>query len=154
MNSGVGQSKNVDIYDPSTRSFSKGPDLSLARANCKAILMGKGAYVVGNWYTEEEFFDYYNGSTFQSVGYTLARTSPYLFTNNAGELYILAPTDNYGKEVEKVTTSTGELKFPTLLYDESDGKTYYLYYSLYNEYMPLTLPGDIRSTDYFSKDLK
>ena len=154
MNSGVGQSKNVDIYDPSTRSFSKGPDLSLARANCKAILMGKGAYVVGNWYTEEESFDYYNGSTFQSVGYTLARTSPYLFTNNAGELYILAPTDNYGKEVEKVTTSTGELKFPTLLYDESDGKTYYLYYSLYNEYMPLTLPGDIRSTDYFSKDLK
>ena len=153
-NSGVGQSKSIDIYDPSTRSFSKGPDLSVARANCNAVLMGKGAYVAGNWYAEDETFDYYNGSTFQSVGYTLARTSPYLFTNNAGYLYILAPTDNYGKEVEKVTTSSGELKFPTLLYDESDGNTYYLFYSLYNDYMPLSLPGEFRTTDYFSKDLK
>ena len=137
MNRGVGQSKNVDIYNPSTHSFSKGPDLSVARANCNAVLMGKGAYVAGNWYADDETFDYYNGSTFQSVGYTLARTSPYLFTKSAGELYILAPTDNYGNEVEKVTTSSGELKFPTLLYDESDGNTYYLFYSLYNDYMPL-----------------
>lgn len=153
-NRGVGQSKNVDIYDPSTRSFSKGPDLSVARANCNAILMGEGAYVVGNWYAEEKSLDYYNGSTFSSVGVTLPRTSPYLFTNSARELYILSATDNYGDEVKKVENNAGELKFPALLYDESDGKTYYLFYNTYNEYMPLVLPYELRSTDYYSKDLK
>ena len=151
-NSGVGQSKRVDIWDPSTQSFSKGPDLSVARANCKAIAMSKGVYVVGNWYAEDETFDYYNGSTFSSVGYTLPRTSPYLYTNNSSEMYILAPTDNYGKEVELEKNKSGELRFPGLFYDESDGKTYYMFYSVYVDNKPLLLPSEFRTTDYYCKE--
>ena len=151
-NSGVGQSKRVDIWDPSTQSFSKGPDLSVARANCKAIAMSKGVYVVGNWYAEDETFDYYNGSTFSSVGYALPRTSPYLYTNNSSEMYILAPTDNYGKEVELEKNKSGELRFPGFFYDESDGKTYYMFYSVYVDNKPLLLPSEFRTTDYYCKE--
>ena len=61
---GVGQSKRVDIYDPMTMTFSKGPDLSVARAACNAIAIGKGIYVAGNWYADDLEFDYYDGTSF------------------------------------------------------------------------------------------
>ena len=152
-NSGVGQSKRVDIWDPSTQSFSKGPDLSVARANCKAIAMSKGVYVVGNWYAEDETFDYYNGSSFSSVGFSLPRTAPYLFDSKGGQLYIVASTDNYGQQVQKIESNSGKMRFPSLLYDENNGNTYYLFYDLYDDYLPLLQPNELRSTDYCSKKL-
>lgn len=147
---GQGQSKSVDIYTPSTQTFSKGPDLSVARAGCKAApTNGGGLYVAGNWKAEDESFDYYNGTQFQSVGYSLGRTAPYLYTNNASDLYVIASTDNNGNAIANTVNSEGEAFFPCLRYKPSDGKTYYLAYPALTDYKPMPLPVEIRNTDYY-----
>lgn len=150
-NNGEGQSKSVDIYNPSTQNFSKGPDLSIARARCKTAIAGNGGvYVAGNWKADDNSFDYYDGTQFQSIGYALGRTAPYLFTNNASDLYVIAPTDNNGNNVAYVTDSNGDTQFPCYRYRTADGNTYYLYYPVFTEYMPVPLPVEIRNTDYYS----
>ena len=153
-NNGEGQSKSVDIYAPSTQTFSKGPDLSIARAGCNAAITSSGdIYVAGNWKADDKTFDYYDGSQFQSKGYALGRTAPYLFTNSASDLYVIAPTDNNGNTVENVTDSDGNTQFPCYRYKAADGETYYLFYPVFTEYKPLPLPAEIRNTDYYSASL-
>ena len=147
---GQGQSKSVDVYSPSTQTFSKGPDLSVARAGCKAALTnGGGLYVAGNWKADDESFDYYDGTQFQSVGFSLGRTAPYLYTNNASDLYVIASTDNNGNAIANTVNSEGEAFFPCLRYKPSDGKTYYLAYPVLADYKPMPLPVEIRNTDYY-----
>ncbi len=146
---GVGQSNRVDIYDPMTMTFSKGPDLSVARAACNAITVGNGIYVAGNWYADDLEFDYYDGTTFSSVGMTLPHSAPYLFTNNGTELYVMSPTDEYGEPVDLVENNDGELRFPSILYDTAEDAAYYLFWPSYTDYRPLQLPREFRSTDYY-----
>ena len=146
---GVGQSKRVDIYDPMTMTFSKGPDLSEARAACHAIAVGKGIYVAGNWYADDLEFDYYDGSSFSSVGMTLPHSAPYLFTSKGTELYVMSPTDEYGDPIDMVENNNGERRFPTILYDSAEDETWYTFWPVYVDYRPLQLPREFRSTDYY-----
>ncbi len=146
---GVGQSKRVDIYDPMTMTFSKGPDLSEARAACHAIAVGKGIYVAGNWYADDLEFDYYDGSSFSSVGMTLPHSAPYLFTSKGTELYVMSPTDEYGDPIDMVENNNGELRFPTILYDAAEDEAWYTFWPVYVDYRPLQLPREFRSTDYY-----
>ena len=151
---GVGQSKRVDIYDPMTMTFSKGPDLSLARAACHAIAVGNGIYVSGNWYEEDFEFDYYDGTSFSSVGMTLPHSAPYLFTCKGTELYVMSPTDEYGDPIDLVENNNGELRFPTILYDTAEDETWYTFWPVYVDYRPLQLPREFRSTDYYCESEK
>jgi hypothetical protein len=146
---GVGQSKRVDIYDPMTMTFSKGPELSEARAACHAIAVGKGIYVAGNWYADDLEFDYYDGSSFSSVGMTLPHSAPYLFTCKGTELYVMSPADEYGDPIDMVENNNGELRFPTILYDAAEDETWYTFWPVYVDYRPLQLPREFRSTDYY-----
>ncbi len=146
---GVGQSNRVDIYDPMTMTFSKGPDLSVARAACHAITVGKGIYVSGNWYEDDLEFDYYDGTSFSPVGFTLPHSAPYLFTSKGTELYVMSPTDEYGEPIELVENNNGELRFPTILYDAAEDEVWYTFWPVYVDYRPLQLPREFRSTDYY-----
>lgn len=146
---GVGQSKRVDIYDPMTMTFSKGPDLSEARAACHAIAVGKGIYVAGNWYADDLEFDYYDGTSFTSVGMTLPHSAPYLFTCKGTELYVMSPADEYGDPIDLVENNNGELRFPAILYDVAEDETWYTFWPVYVDYRPLQLPREFRSTDYY-----
>ena len=146
---GVGQSERVDIYDPMTMTFSKGPDLSEARAACHAIAVGKSIYVAGNWYADDSEFDYYDGSSFSSVGMTLPHSAPYLFTCKGTELYVMSPTDEFGEPIDLVENNNGELRFPAILYDLTEGDTYYTFWPVYVDYRPLQLPREFHSTDYY-----
>ena len=146
---GVGQSKRVDIYDPMTMTFSKGPDLSEARAACHAIAVGKGIYVAGNWYADDLEFDYYDGSSFSSVGMTLPHSAPYLFTCKGTELYVMSPADEYGDPIDLVENNNGELRFPAILYDAAEDEAWYTFWPVYVDYRPLQLPREFRSTDYY-----
>ena len=146
---GVGQSKRVDIYDPMTMTFSKGPDLSEARAACHAIAVGKGIYVAGNWYADDLEFDYYDGSSFSSVGMTLPHSAPYLFTSKGTELYVMSPTDEYGDPIDLVENNNGDLRFPAILYDAAEDEAWYTFWPVYVDYRPLQLPREFRSTDYY-----
>lgn len=151
---GVGQSKRVDIYDPMTMTFSKGPDLSEARAACHAIAVGKGIYVAGNWYEEDFEFDYYDGTSFSSVGMTLPHSAPYLFTCKGTELYVMSPADEYGDPIDLVENNNGELRFPAILYDTAEDETWYTFWPVYVDYRPLQLPREFRSTDYYCESEK
>lgn len=151
---GVGQSKRVDIYDPMTMTFSKGPDLSEARAACHAIAVGKGIYVAGNWYADDLEFDYYDGSSFSSVGMTLPHSAPYLFTSKGTELYVMSPTDEYGDPIDMVENNNGELRFPAILYDAAEDEAWYTFWPVYVDYRPLQLPREFRSTDYYCESEK
>ena len=146
---GVGQSKRVDIYDPMTMTFSKGPDLSVARAACNAITVGKGIYVSGNWYEDDLEFDYYDGTSFSPVGFTLPHSAPYLFTCKGTELYVMSPADEYGDPIDLVENNNGELRFPAILYDTAEDEAYYVFWPVYVDYRPLQLPREFRSTDYY-----
>lgn len=151
---GVGQSKRVDIYDPMTMTFSKGPDLSEARAACHAIAVGKGIYVAGNWYADDLEFDYYDGSSFSSVGMTLPHSAPYLFTCKGTELYVMSPADEYGDPIDLVENNNGELRFPAILYDAAEDEAWYTFWPVYVDYRPLQLPREFRSTDYYCESEK
>ena len=151
---GIGQSSRVDIYDPMTMTFSKGPDLSLARAACHAIAVGKGIYVSDNWYEDDLEFDYYDGSSFSSVGMTLPHSAPYLFTCKGTELYVMSPADEYGDPIDLVENNNGELRFPAILYDVADDETWYTFWPVYVDYRPLQLPREFRSTDYYCESEK
>ena len=151
---GVGQSNRVDIYDPMTMTFSKGPDLSEGRAACNAITVGKGIYVSGNWYEDDLEFDYYDGTSFSSVGMTLPHSAPYLFTCKGTELYVMSPADEYGDPIDLVENNNGELRFPAILYDTAEDEAYYVFWPVYVDYRPLQLPREFRSTDYYCESEK
>ena len=151
---GIGQSSRVDIYDPMTMTFTKGPDLSMARAACHAIAVGKGIYVSGNWYEDDLEFDYYDGTSFSPVGFTLPHSAPYLFTCKGTELYVMSPADEYGDPIDLVENNNGELRFPAILYDTAEDEAYYVFWPVYVDYRPLQLPREFRSSDYYCESEK
>ena len=151
---GIGQSSRVDIYDPMTMTFTKGPDLSMARAACHAIAVGKGIYVSGNWYEDDLEFDYYDGTSFSPVGFTLPHSAPYLFTCKGTELYVMSPADEYGDPIDLVENNNGELRFPAILYDTAEDEAWYTFWPVYVDYRPLQLPREFRSSDYYCESEK
>jgi hypothetical protein len=94
---GVGQSKAVDIYDPNTRTFTVGSQLTVARAQSQAISVGSRVYVSGNWYADDKVMDCYDGSSFTAVGDMDGRSVPYLFADRSGNVYSMSPSDIKGQ---------------------------------------------------------
>ena len=107
---GVGQSKKTDIYDPKTQSFTAGPDMTVARAYAKAILMNGKVYVNGNWYADNKVMDCYDGSSFSSVGNMRNFTLPYIFASKSGTIWTWSLMDPWGETVDWGTSSSGSHK--------------------------------------------
>ena len=84
---GTGQKKGTAIYDPSTQQFIQGPDMTVARTYCNAILVGNKVYVAGNYYEDDKVFDCYDGSKFTAFGRTTGHSKPYLFTDPNSDLF-------------------------------------------------------------------
>ena len=142
--SGVGQSKKVDIYDPKKQTFAAGPDLSVARAFCRAIAIGKKVYVSGNWYADDPVLDYYDGKTFTGVADMDGRTRPYMFSDNKGNVYSLSTYGTMGKDFGTATLEDGTPALSGDRYDVAENKTYYYRFPLFVEWVPLDLPIDAR----------
>lgn len=94
---GVGQTAATDIYDPQAHAFSAGPQLTLARAQAKAIGTGGLVYVSGNWYATDNVMDRYDGSAFQAVGNMDGRSNPYLMADAEGNLLVFSAYNTEGK---------------------------------------------------------
>lgn len=146
-NSGVGQSKKVDIYNPSTQTFSAGPDLSVARAGCRAIAIGNKVYVSGNWYADDKVIDYYDGSSFTSIGDMDGRSNPYLFSDKEGNVYSLSAYDTRGGDFGFYTDAEGNKALSADKYDVTDGKTYYYRFPFFSQWVPVYLHADARVED-------
>ena len=145
---GVGQSKTVDIYNPQSGRFNVGPGLSVARALSKAICVGGKVFVSGNWYGEDNVMDYYNGSSFTSVGDMDARSYPYLFPDENGNIISFSAYDTEGKQRPLYTYEDGSRGWVADYYDVKAGTTQYVSTPYSEDVIPTTLPHDIRPSDY------
>lgn len=148
---GVGQSKAVDIYNPTTRSFTPGPDMSIARTMCKGLSIGNKVYVSGNWYADDLMIDYYDGSSFKPVGITDGRCTPYMMPDKDGNILIFGMEDTYGSAVEPYTYSDGSKGFVADCYNPTAGETQYAATIFSYSRVPVSLSNDVRSSDYHFK---
>ena len=144
---GVGQLKDVDIYDPKTNTFQAGPNLSSARALAKAININGNIYVSGNWYTDDNTMDFYNGSSFSAAGNMDGRSNPYMMQDKDGNVLALGTQNTYGDDVELYTYSDGSKGIVADRYNPSTGKTDYAATIFSIKCFPLTLPNEFRSSD-------
>ena len=150
---GVGQSKKTDIYDPKTQSFTAGPDMTVARAYAKAILMNGKVYVNGNWYADNKVMDCYDGSSFSSVGNMRNFTLPYIFASKSGTIWTWSLMDPWGETVDWGTSSSGSqgLLFNKYLVSTDETKSSLFTNMVTN--VPLSLSEDVRmSNSYSAKD--
>ena len=147
QSNGVGQLKDVDIYDPKTNTFQAGPNLSSARALAKAININGNIYVSGNWYTDDNTMDFYNGSSFSAAGNMDGRSNPYMMQDKDGNVLALGTQNTYGDDVELYTYSDGSKGIVADCYNPSTGKTGYTATIFSEMCFPLTLPNEFRSSD-------
>ena len=147
---GVGQSKKTDIYDPKTQSFTAGPDMTVARAYAKAILMNGKVYVNGNWYADNKVMDCYDGSSFSSVGNMRNFTLPYIFASKSGTIWTWSLMDPWGETVDWGTSSSGSqgLLFNKYLVSTDETKSSLFTNMVTN--VPLSLSDDVRMSDSYS----
>lgn len=150
--SGRGQSRATDIYDPQTRTFTAGPQLTTARAQSMAINVNvngnDNVYVSGNWYADDPTMDYYDGTSFKAVGQTDGRAKPYMMTNRDGYLFVFSTNDTKGNSYGYYTDTDGEVLLLADRYIPATGETRYIGLPFTSERCPLSLPDDMRSTDY------
>lgn len=144
---GVGQLKDVDIYDPQSNAFQSGPSLSKARALAKAINMNGNIYVSGNWYTDDNTMDFFDGSSFSAVGNMSGRSNPHMMQDKDGNILVLGTQNTYGDAMELYTFSDGSKGIAADRYNPSTGNTDYAATSFSDTCFPLTLPNDFRSSD-------
>lgn len=147
---GVGQSKKTDIYDPKTQSFTAGPDMTVARAYAKAILMNGKVYVNGNWYADNKVMDCYDGSSFSSVGNMRNFTLPYLFATKSGIIWTWSLMDPWGKTIDWGKTSSGSQGLVFNEFTASSGETGSYLFSDMVTNVPLNLSEDVRMSDSYS----
>ena len=102
---GVGQSKGVDIYDPSTKTFSAFAPLANARTLSHAALVGNKVLVSGNWYSGDSMEIWEEGAeSFAQVNYVNQdRHNPYIFPISASNAIIFGAYSNYGGTLSEYT---------------------------------------------------
>ena len=144
---GVGQSKATDIYNPQTKTFTAGPDMTVARAYCKAVAIGDKVYVSGNWYADDKVMDCYDGSSFKAVGDMDDRSNPYLFYDKENNVYSVSPCGIKGADFGFYTDPDGNKALSGDVYVPSENKTYYYRFWFYSEWVPLSLPTEARVED-------
>ena len=146
--SGSGSTKQTNIYNPATKSFMPGPDMTVNRSCSRAIAVGNKIYVNGNLYAEDKKLDLYDGTTFSAVGSMDGRSNPYLFSDNNGNVYSVSPKDVNGNDFGLYTYDDGEKALSGDKYNPTDGKTYYYRFLVFGNWMPLSLTPDVRVSDY------
>ena len=147
-NGGYGQSQATDIYDPQTRTFSAGPQLTTARAQSMAINTGGKTYISGNWYADDPTMDYYDGTSFRAVGATDGRSNPYMLADRQGDLLIFSAYDVKGESFGYYTFENGNVALLADKYTAATGKTEYIALPFSPQTTPMMLPDDTRPADY------
>jgi hypothetical protein len=145
---GVGQSKATDVFDPKTQTFTKGPNMTIARAYCKAIQANGKVYVNGNWYADNQVMDCYNGTTFNAVGSNMIEVSnPYMFASNIA-VWTWSMSGTKGEALSLGKSKDGNLgiRFVELL--TSSNETGIYLWSPSDRPLPLT--DDVRSSNYYN----
>lgn len=146
---GSSMAKKTEIYNPATQSFTAGPDMTLARGNCKAIVVGDKLLVSGNGGGgKDNVMDYYDGSAFKAVGDMDNRYRPYLFYRPDGHVVSMSYLDNNEEPTALYTFDDGSKMLLADSYDLNTGKTEYVGTPYNENIIPMPLSADISSSDY------
>ena len=96
---GIGQSWGVEVYDPSSHSFTPIGVLSRKRAGASALALPDGRVLVsGNWYTPDAMEIYEPGKGFSFLkDVTAQRNIPFILASSEENAIIFSGSDNYGK---------------------------------------------------------
>ena len=103
-NLGIGQSFEVELYDPTTHQSKGFGCLGQKRVAGAAVELDSGRVMItGNWYTNDgiEIFD--GKTTFSHVrDVTQSRYLPHLFRTSDGDVLIVAGYDNHGESIDTI----------------------------------------------------
>ena len=102
-NLGIGQSFEVEMYDPTTHSFEGFGCLDQKRASATAIELDSGKVLItGNWYANDGV-EIFNGQEVFSHLKTIqqSRYLPHLFKTSNGNVLIVAGYDSKGQPIER-----------------------------------------------------
>ena len=103
-NLGIGQSFEVELYNPATHQSKGFGCLDQKRVAGAAVELDSGRVMItGNWYTNDgiEIFD--GKTTFSHVrDVTQSRYLPHLFRTSDGDVLIVAGYDNHGESIDTI----------------------------------------------------
>lgn len=102
-NLGIGQTFEMEMYDPETHNFNGFGCLDKRRTHVSGVELANGQVVIsGNWYNEDAIATWNGGMYFESVSkVSVPRSSPYLFPISDDNIMVVADEqDNYGKPVD------------------------------------------------------
>ena len=103
-NLGIGQSFEVELYDPATHQSKGFGCLDQKRVAGAAVELDSGRVMItGNWYTNDgiEIFD--GKARFSHVrDVTQSRYLPHLFRTSDGDVQIVAGYDNHGESIDTI----------------------------------------------------
>lgn len=139
-NLGIGQSFEVEKYDPITHRFEGFGCLAHKRASAGAVELDSGhVLITGNWYADDGMEIYDGQSTFTHVkDVSLSRYLPHVFRISGNDALILAGYDYHGE------------RFDTILIDRLHGETFKD--SLFDTWHPLHYDISLQSNDSFVGD--
>ncbi|MBO6249422.1 MAG: helix-turn-helix domain-containing protein [Bacteroidales bacterium] len=95
---GIGQSWGVEVYDPSSHSFTPIGVLDRKRAGASALALPDGRVLVsGNWYAPDAMEIYEPGKGFSFLkDVTAQRNTPFILASSEENAIIFSGRDNYG----------------------------------------------------------
>jgi AraC-like DNA-binding protein len=102
-NLGIGQSHEVEMYDPTTHSFEGFGCLALKRTRATALEIDSGRVVIaGNWY-HDDGIEVFNGKDSFSLvkEVTVPRCSPYLLQTSNHDVLIIGNTGSKGETIDE-----------------------------------------------------
>ena len=139
-NLGIGQSFEVERYDPITHHFEGFGCLDKKRASAAAVELDSGQVLItGNWYADDgmEIYDGHVSFTY-ARDVSQSRYLPHVFRISGNDALILAGYDNHGQ------------RFDTILIDRLRGETFRD--PLFDTWHPLQYDHSLQSSDSFIGD--
>lgn len=136
--SGVGQSNNVEIYDPNTGTFSTISGMTVSRTEAHAVELSNGnVAVTGNWYANDliELYSPESGS-FESLSQvSQGRVNPYIFETAENEGIVFGSYDIMG----------GTYKYDNIKVDRFDGTSFTP--AVFSDWTPTYIPVNARAEE-------
>lgn len=125
----------IDIYDPTTESFSSGGNMTVGRAMCCGVSVGDKAFMMGDYWGYSEIIDVWSNGSVSALESRLnyGVMYPYLLPkSDETAFFVISPSRS---SVDKVDTNTGEITQITM--------------SIFDEWKPMW-PGEGADTPDFS----
>lgn len=103
-NLGIGQSFEVELYNPATHQFMGFGCLDQKRASGAAMELDSGRVVIaGNWYADDAIEVFDGKTTFSHArNVSQSRSLPHIFRTSDGDAMILAGYDNHGSHIDTI----------------------------------------------------